>query len=239
MKQMLKYFILLSVIIFVGTVHLKLSQLNYRDQYEQCLDDYQKMYKMMDSKLKFYAENEKSLLESVKSTIFKAYEKSEQTMQKWKREKAEIEDKNRNVKAILDSKQKEMDEMKEEYEKKLQKLNSDLALKNTQLDRITVNYRVVLGDLKKCNISVEDFKIQIGDYKKIIVKKDTECADKINECTAQIQAQQSEEIKNLNNNDSNLNFNVTENLDNIQNKQEHLDKMLQNNNVRTKYFNNI
>jgi hypothetical protein len=87
------------------------------------------MYKMMDDKLKFYAENENSMLNSVKTTIFNAYEKSESLADMNKKEKYELNEKIEKLQNELKLKNQEVASLKENFDGRINSLNADLSLK--------------------------------------------------------------------------------------------------------------
>jgi len=84
----------------------------------------------MDERLKLYSKNESSLLDSVKGTIFKAYEKSENFL---KMKKIELEKNQRSFKDFeekIKSKEKEIEEIKEIYKKTLNDLKDEVTMKS-------------------------------------------------------------------------------------------------------------
>ncbi len=84
----------------------------------------------MDEKLKLYSKNESSLLDSVRGTIFKAYEKSENFS---KLKKMELENYQRRFKDLEEKiklKEKEIDEMKEIYKKKFNEMKDEVTMKS-------------------------------------------------------------------------------------------------------------
>jgi hypothetical protein len=84
----------------------------------------------MDEKLKLYSRNENSLLDSVRGTIFKAYEKSDNIAKMKKMEIENYQKKIKDMEETLKLKEKEIDEMKLFYEKKLNEMNDENKLKS-------------------------------------------------------------------------------------------------------------
>ena len=83
----------------------------------------------MDSKIKFYADNENTLLESVKSTILKAYEKSGKSSEKYQKKISQLNQTIRNLQSQIKSKEDEMKDHKLSYENQISKLNSQISFK--------------------------------------------------------------------------------------------------------------
>ncbi len=96
----------------------------------KCLGDYEKMYKMMNDKLKFYADNENSLLESVKSTIFKTYERSEEMIEKSNKNNTDLIRENLDKKSQYEEIKKEFENYKLENDLKIKKLNDKVSIKS-------------------------------------------------------------------------------------------------------------
>ncbi len=82
----------------------------------------------MQEKIKFFSDNEKSLLDSVKSTILNTYEKSENSSQKYIGKIAELEEEIQQLKINLKSKENELFSLKNTYETKLTYLNQSKAI---------------------------------------------------------------------------------------------------------------
>lgn len=165
---------------------LKMYQLNYKDKYDQCLNDYKKMYKMMDNKLKFYSQNENNLLESVKGTIFKAYEKSERLKDEHNQKFSELDFKVKNLENDIESKNKDLLSQKGFYEKKIKELEDSLTLRKNELNEITLNHKVLKEENQNNKNSLSDSKEQVKNYKILIEKKDGYYKDKLNLCIKEI-----------------------------------------------------
>ncbi len=82
----------------------------------------------MQEKVKFFSDNEKSLLDSVKSTILKTYEKSENSSQKYIGKISELEEQIQHLTINLKSKENELLSVKNTYETKLTNLNQSKAI---------------------------------------------------------------------------------------------------------------
>ncbi len=83
----------------------------------------------MDCKIKFYAENENTLLESVKTTILKAYEKSGKANEKYQKKISQLNQTIRNLQSQLKSKEDELNDYKLSSENQISKLNSLVTFK--------------------------------------------------------------------------------------------------------------
>ena len=83
----------------------------------------------MQNKIKFYSDNEKSLLESVKSTILKTYDKSQKFEEKNEKKISELEQVIVDLRIQLKSKEKELQSTKNMYETKISNINNMKILK--------------------------------------------------------------------------------------------------------------
>ena len=84
----------------------------------------------MDEKLKFYSDNENSLLKSVQSTIFKSYERTENLNKEKKLDEENLVNKIKNLEANISLRENEIKTIKENYEKQLTELKDELKLKS-------------------------------------------------------------------------------------------------------------
>ncbi len=85
----------------------------------------------MENKIKFYTDNENTLLQSVKTTILKAYEKTGESNEKYQKKISELKQDLRNIQAELKSKDAEIANEKKLYESQISKLKSEVTLKQT------------------------------------------------------------------------------------------------------------
>ncbi len=88
------------------------------------------MYNSMNEKLKFYSDNENSLLDSVKKTIFKAYKKSEDSEKEKKIKFENFESKIKNFGESLKLKENEINSLKVSNQQKIDELNNEIKLKS-------------------------------------------------------------------------------------------------------------
>ena len=138
----------------------------------------------MDNKLKFYAENENALLESVKSTILKAYEKSEKSIEQFRQKLSESESRMKNKEIELANKETELINQKNIYEAKIKNLESQLQLKISQIDQLTTSHKVLQENYKKLEAENLNSKKQVKEQKEITNKKQIEldnCNNKLEE----------------------------------------------------------
>lgn len=84
----------------------------------------------MNQKLKFYADHENFLLDSVRGTILKAYEKSEDLMKEKKNEIGNFFNRIKNLEETLKNKEIELNSMKASYKKKIDELNDEIKIKS-------------------------------------------------------------------------------------------------------------
>jgi hypothetical protein len=87
------------------------------------------MYKMMENKIKFYSDNESNILNSVKTTIFKAYDKTHESNQKYNIQISELKDKIVELQKNLSIKEDEKASLKIVLESKISNLNEQLSIK--------------------------------------------------------------------------------------------------------------
>lgn len=87
------------------------------------------MYKMMTNKIKFYSDNENNIFNSVKSTIFKAYDKTQESNQKFNIQISELKDKIIELQKSLSKKEEEIASQKILFEDKISKLNEQNSIK--------------------------------------------------------------------------------------------------------------
>jgi uncharacterized protein Yka (UPF0111/DUF47 family) len=83
----------------------------------------------MDGKLKFYASNEKSILESVKNTVVTAFEKTENLKLEFNNKIAEYESKIKSLQHEFDNYKNTTDIKLTEYNNKVEQLTKQLEFK--------------------------------------------------------------------------------------------------------------
>jgi len=84
----------------------------------------------MENKIKFYSDNESNILNSVKSTIFKAYDKTQESNQKYNIQISELKDKIVELQKNLSIKENEIASLKVVLESKISNLNEQLSIKD-------------------------------------------------------------------------------------------------------------
>jgi hypothetical protein len=144
------------------------------------------MYKMMTDRLQFYSDNEKSLLDSVKGTIFKAYEKTEKLQDTNKMKIAALENLTNGYEKKLNFKEEEIKKMKEMYENKIKQLSEQVELKSSQIEQMSTNEKVNQEDIKTNVNKIKELKQKIANYVQVLDKKESYYRDKINECSKQV-----------------------------------------------------
>jgi hypothetical protein len=88
------------------------------------------MYKIMDGKLKFYANNEKSLLESVKNTIITAFEKTEKLKTEYDNKLSELQDKHDSLSNEYNNYRNNTEGLLNDNKSKIQQINDQLSYKD-------------------------------------------------------------------------------------------------------------
>jgi myosin heavy subunit len=175
-----------SYFICITNFKVKTNQMNYKDQYEQCNEGYQKMYKMMDNKLKFYVQNENNLFNSVKSTMFKAYEQNEKLKDDCNKKVSKLENQISTLENNLKGKGNDFNEEKETLLKRIKELESNLEIKSTQVNDLSNSLKVNEENLKISKENEKKYSTQAENYKTLAQKKESYYKEKLEKCSAQV-----------------------------------------------------
>ncbi len=137
----------------------------------------------MDDKIKFYSNNEKSILDSVTATIYTTYEKTEAMKNEYNRKVNDLENRIKSLESDLICKTNDTEKLETNYHKSIDKLKDEINIKNSQLADLSNNNKMLQEYLKNNEKAIEELKKQINYYKTLVDNKDKYYAEKISKCS--------------------------------------------------------